>query len=435
MRCLLSCNGVDRPTTVRQLARRVGIDPSGVVCLSRLLPQLGPAPRPFYVVGHNPNTIDEVNAALDAGANAIEPDVNLTSDGQHLCISEVSVALTKFRGDDGAPSLTDFLDALHDVAVRRPELALVVFDVKPQAARTQHISTLLNEIRERLTNVGNPVNVIISVADLDHASAFDVIKHSLRAREGIMVDSENHPETVSDIFGDVSNQCYGNGVTEAVRVNTSLVPHIRPSIEKACALRAGFGRIKFIYTWSIGFEEPSDMREYIRIGADGMIAGWRPAAFDAISVRKLRGVINEQQFSSIVRFATRDDNPFLPQNAAYALIIHTDSRHNAGTDANLTFTLTGRFGSSSKTVDASLIGSITGATPGRMENGVDYVTLPSTDLGELISITVQRDNQGHAPDWYLNWIQVHSFSYGGVSKQANFERWIDTTLRFTQSLV
>ena len=34
-------------------------------------------PRPFYVVGHNPNTIPQVLAALDAGANAIEPDINV----------------------------------------------------------------------------------------------------------------------------------------------------------------------------------------------------------------------------------------------------------------------------------------------------------------------------------------------------------------------
>ena len=37
-------------------------------------------PRPFYVVGHNPNKISDIIAALDAGANAVEPDVNVYED-------------------------------------------------------------------------------------------------------------------------------------------------------------------------------------------------------------------------------------------------------------------------------------------------------------------------------------------------------------------
>ena len=32
---------------------------------------------PVWVIGHNPNTLDEVRNFLDAGANAIEPDVQL----------------------------------------------------------------------------------------------------------------------------------------------------------------------------------------------------------------------------------------------------------------------------------------------------------------------------------------------------------------------
>ena len=32
---------------------------------------------PLYAIAHNPNTIRKVEEALDAGANAIEPDVNI----------------------------------------------------------------------------------------------------------------------------------------------------------------------------------------------------------------------------------------------------------------------------------------------------------------------------------------------------------------------
>jgi hypothetical protein len=34
-------------------------------------------PRPFYVVGHNPNTIKDATHAVNAGANGLEPDVQV----------------------------------------------------------------------------------------------------------------------------------------------------------------------------------------------------------------------------------------------------------------------------------------------------------------------------------------------------------------------
>jgi len=37
----------------------------------------GSDPRPFYIVGHNPNTVHDAEVALQAGANALEPDVTV----------------------------------------------------------------------------------------------------------------------------------------------------------------------------------------------------------------------------------------------------------------------------------------------------------------------------------------------------------------------
>jgi len=60
-------------------------------------------------------------------------------------------------------------------------------------------------------------------------------------------------------------------------------------------------------------------------------------------------------------------------------------------------------------------------------------TIQSADIGELLSITVQRDNDGNGPDWYLDRILVQSYRYSG-SKLAVFNRWIDTTATFTEPL-
>jgi hypothetical protein len=93
----------------------------------------------------------------------------------------------------------------------------------------------------------------------------------------------------------------------------------------------------------------------------------------------------------------------------------------SGTDANLTFTLTGSKGSAQTTVDASY--------RARMErNGVNYITLQAPDLGDLISLSVQRDDTGHAPDWRLDKIEVQSAKYK-QQKTALFNREIDSVCR------
>jgi PLAT/LH2 domain len=373
----------------------------------RVVPATGP--RPFYVVGHNPNTIAEVNHALSKGANAIEPDVNVfESNSSELCISHSG-------GDSGDPSLVQFLDDLHNVASQQNSpLALIVFDCKPDTNTADFGLTLLTAIRTHLT-FDIPLNIIISVSSFDGVGMFDKIRGILGPREGLMIDEENDPAAVANFFigAGVGHRCYGNGNTIQSPVTS---PNLRPSIEHACGLRAGHDSFKFIYEWTT--DDKERMREFIRTGVDGMITD-QPG--------RLLSVIQEPEFSSLIRFATRADNPFKQPNANYELAIHTGDVHMGGTDANVTFTLTGAAGTAVKVIDTSL--------DGRMErNDWNFVTIPSADLGALSSITVQRDNSGNGPKWFLDRILVNSFRYG-VAKQAVFNGWIETTSPFTQPLV
>ncbi len=79
-------------------------------------------------------------------------------------------------------------------------------------------------------------------------------------------------------------------------------------------LRAGGGKIKFVCTWSVG--DPDRMREDIRIGVNGIIAGDHPSAFDAGSVAKLCAIIDEGEFQSKVRLADRNEDPFTRPDTA-----------------------------------------------------------------------------------------------------------------------
>jgi hypothetical protein len=62
-----------------------------------------------------------------------------------------------------------------------------------------------------------------------------------------------------------------------------------------------------------------------------------------------------------------------------------------------------------------------------MERGqTNNVTIQGPDLGSLVSCTVQRDNSGNAPGWYIERIDVQSSTYQ-TSGTALFKGWINTT--------
>jgi glycerophosphoryl diester phosphodiesterase len=380
---------------------------AGPVSVRELMILLGPAafgPRPFYVIGHNTNTIREVEDALDQGANAVEPDVNVyLGDELRLCISH-------FQGLPTAPPLVEFLQDLRAVALARPRLALVLFDCKVSRPRLGR--ALLDAIRTHLTP-GTGLNVVISVATFDMTRFFEEISADLGPREGLMIDQENYPRAVARFFtGEgVTFQGFGNGsIPEAGDI---LAPNVRPTMEHACFLRAAEDSTRLIIVWTVDGEER--MHEFIHIGVDGMITD---------DVRQLRRVMRE--FDGVIRLAERTDHPFLPPNAGYGLRIRTADDSLAGTDANVTFTLTGSLGSASSTVNTFL--------RFRMERGdINYVTIQSDDLGELRTISVRRDNAGFGEDWKLDWIRIESFRYG-TSTLARFNGWIDGTSTFTMDL-
>jgi hypothetical protein len=343
-------------------------------------------PRPFYIIRHNPNTIDLVEEALDAGTNGIEPDINVFSDRpDELCVSHLT-------GDSDAPALEIFLTKLREIALRDQRLCLIVFDCKSAVATPAFGLRLLQAIRSCLTRE-TTLNIIISVSAMDHAIIFDQIGKKLGPREGLMIDEHKDPVEIAAWFQErgISNQCYGNGISVPPIALTG--PNVTPSMERACALRAATGVPKFICPWTVNEKKLGE--EMIRTGVDAMICD------DTDTVLE---IINRPEYRPFVRLAVRNDNPFMPSNAAYSLTVYTADRFMAGTDAKLTFTLTGSNGSAQTTVDSSF--------RARMErNRVNYLILQAPDLGDLISVSVQRDDTGNAPDWWLDKIEVQSAHY------------------------
>jgi glycerophosphoryl diester phosphodiesterase len=342
--------------------------------------------RPFYVIRHNPNTIDLVEEALNAGANGIEPDVNVYSDRpDELCISHLT-------GDSDAPALEIYLTKLREITLRDQRLCLVVFDCKSATATPAFGLQLLQAIRTYLTRE-TTLNIIISVSAMEHAIIFDQIGNMLGPREGLMIDEHRDPVEIAAYFQErgIRNQCYGNGISIPPIAITG--PNVTPSMERACALRAATGIPTFICPWTVNEKKLGE--EMIRTGVDGMICD---------DTDTLLRIIHRPEYRHFVRLAVRNDNPFMSSNAAYSLTVYTADSPMAGTDAEVTFTLKGSKGSAQTTLDTSF--------RARMErNHVNYLILQAPDLGDLISVSVQRDDKGNAPDWWLDKIEVQSAHY------------------------
>jgi hypothetical protein len=125
----------------------------------------GFGPRPFYVFGHNPNTLSDARDAVQSGANGLEPDVEVyEDDANRLCISHGT-------GEASAPSLAEYLDGLHPLAVDG-RLAMVVFDCKEEAVSPDHGFDLLMAIRQHLTH-DDDLTAVISVGKIAHGAMFD----------------------------------------------------------------------------------------------------------------------------------------------------------------------------------------------------------------------------------------------------------------------
>jgi hypothetical protein len=367
-------------------------------------PLNGSSRRLFYVFGRNPNTIDDVKAALGAGANALEPDVQVGASGDLVVAHEPN--------QSGKISLVDYLDKVHDEAFDS-NLGLVVFDVKSEAASPDHGLEILKAVRAHLNISGIAVVVIISVATRDDGAIFDKLigpnaEVQLGPREGVQIDEEDNAGNIVNYFVNEKhyegNIGFGDGTIGPG-------PHLPRAIDGAVGIRAATGyprAVTYVYT----LENIKTMNAFIDAGVDGIIPDdifrLPSGKLDPKYVERLKIVVDGR---SDIFLARRDNNPFRPLNEAYALKVKTSDDEfwgREGTDADLTFTLEGTQGTSSVTVNTGYIIPLL-LDSHRMEAGqTDWVTISSKDLGMLKSITIHNDGTGHGPDWKLHDITVYS---------------------------
>ena len=261
-----------------------------------------PRLRPFYIIGHNPNTIDEVKKYLEAGANAIEPDVNVYKhDENQLCFSHG-------KGDTDAPSLVDFLTGLHQVAKDNPKLALVYFDIKEDVQKPDFVWSLREAVRTHLNTDGVKLFVTYTISEIpDNGDPFTRIANDLHDNEALMIDEENDPEDVKRFFQKypaLTNYCFSNGISFNFTGNESL--HIRGSIKKAVTMRDLFC---FVAVWTVNIE--NDQKNYIDYGVDGIIVDREIDPWNRSSDTGIENIAHlVEQVHGGIRLATQGDQAF-----------------------------------------------------------------------------------------------------------------------------
>jgi hypothetical protein len=352
--------------------------------------------RKFYIIGHNPNTIDEAKAFLDAGANALEPDICFDVDepdqyyvshggpGSNDMIPEHS--LVKY--------LTDLRHLITGVTGASPyNLALINFDIKTADEPGFEINKFIDVVFDNFSSfpICNGVAILITVGSLTQI-AFLNAYDQMRSFVGIGIDEEKVPKDVQAGFkADAQKRfCYANGI-----ITTGIKLGVFKTIIMAKGLQAqGNGdSFKLIYTWVLA--DPWAMRSYLDLHIDAMIVNIE-------RVQQLKNILLEKPYLPIYELAKNGYDPFgAPPIPEYLLTIKTRDVHLAGTDEKVKYTLVGSAGVLDSTLDGSYKDVMAAGE-------TDFITLEGGNIGKIQSLQVAVMDSSIDSDWLPEFIKLES---------------------------
>lgn len=360
--------------------------------------------RPFYVIGHNPNTLADCRRYLEAGANGLEPDIQWDLGRGDLVVAHDP----EDAGD--APLVRDFFRGLVDLSIEFPALALIVLDNKTQEARRG--AQLLGYARDAFLAQGRAadaprLSVLMTVPSLGGNAQFRDIANALGPHEGVMFDQDGD---VTGTLGwltrhGIGRTGYGHGIGG---VDADASP-VLAAIEQAVAARVVSGSPRWSYIFSPA--DPTVMADAMHTGVDGMIV-------DLHHVREAITLLGSVPFTSGLRLGTRNDDPFdarwsdLP---GYTVSIATMDRNDSDTDASITLTLDGTTG--------SLTTVVNGAYQHRFETADLNVVTLFGDIGTPTAVTLRHDGAGEKAGWLPDDLHVRRHADPDV-RWTSFGEWL-----------
>lgn len=216
--------------------------------------------KKFYIIGHNPNSIEEAYEFLANGANAIEPDICYHKNKEekfyvHEDIEQIPDFIEDLLKSDYL-SLKDYLIELKKLLLANPglDLKMIAFDLKPPYE--YDINELYFCIREHFSNHFSKIKILTTISN-GNAMGFLAKLNSQKENEAIGIDERAEPEEVYEFFKDKNlKYTYGSGSSFFSPVRNEYVEQI----QKALILREQEG-FKMIHAWCVNDED--DMKVYL----------------------------------------------------------------------------------------------------------------------------------------------------------------------------
>lgn len=339
--------------------------------------------RKFYIIAHNPNTLEEAEEFLRAGANALEPDVCFdASRPERFYVSHGTIGSNPFDAEHSLVNYLKGLRAMLSDAARGYNLALIAFDIKsPEFDINEFVRIVSDNFSDHPVCEG--VAILITVSSLSHISFLNAYDQT-RARVAVGIDQETSARDVEAAFMKFGGQrrfTYANG-----SIVTDIKFGLFKSIMKAKALQARRPAESFrlVYTWVLARESP--IRGFLDLRIDGIIV-------DVGVVPHLIEILGDEHFNASYEIAPNGYNPFdAPPVPAYLLTVKTSDARFAGTDVPVKFTLEGAAGTLESTLATDFLDVLE-------HGGTDYVTLEGSDIGEILSLTIAAQTSGLNSEW------------------------------------
>jgi hypothetical protein len=255
--------------------------------LSKPAPQAN-APRAFYIIGHNPNTPDQAIAFLQAGANALEPDLRL-DDGQ------IRVRDVVLRGHVPWPlyggaglTLSEYLSGLREklAATKTPAPALIAWDLK-DPFDIAWIKKARETIRAEFGRHYPDTAMLYTAGTGRGLPQLKELAGLLVDGEAIGVDDRITPEAL-----DQELRSFRNPVPYTFSDGTDL-----DAIRAAIKLRARGDSFRLVYAWTV--KDADTMHKLLGAGVDGMIVDDVPSLCRTLA-----------QHRATHRLALPQDRPF-----------------------------------------------------------------------------------------------------------------------------
>jgi len=260
--------------------------------------------RPFYIIGHNPNTVQEAAAFLHPGggyaANALEPDIIFNAaEGEYYLFHPPLLVNWNIpsAADEESISLYEYLNGLEQM-IGHVNLALIVFDIKEAHDTGFDINHFMQFVYGNFSSKPHCSHVAIlatvaDYADINVMSAFN----NQYGTFGVGIDEHGDPGEVQSAFkeADVANFTYAHGSS------LSITKAMKNSVKKAGKMQSAGNSFKLVYAWTVNSEK--NMKTYLDMGVDGMIV-------DLAAVASLSALLSDLEYRDRYRLAEPGYNPF-----------------------------------------------------------------------------------------------------------------------------